>query len=149
MRVCNFITKYMGVLVLLMAALTLFVPQTLNWAPLTWLAPLLGIALFGMGLTLNPQDFKVVFTRPKDILIGTVAQFVIMPGTAWLLTEIFSLPIRHSHWSNPRRLLSRRNGIKRNDLSCQRRSSLICCDYLYIDITCTNTHTSSYLVVGG
>jgi len=92
MRICNFITKYMGVLVLLMAALTLFVPQTLNWAPLTWLAPLLGIALFGMGLTLNPQDFKVVFTRPKDILIGTVAQFVIMPGTAWLLTEIFSLP---------------------------------------------------------
>ena len=47
--------------------------------------------MFGMGLTLNLQDFKIVFSRPKDILIGCLAQFTIMPLLAWSLARIFSL----------------------------------------------------------
>jgi BASS family bile acid:Na+ symporter len=34
--------------------------------------------MFGMGLTLKPDDFKVVFSRPKDVLFGCVAQFTII-----------------------------------------------------------------------
>ena len=48
--------------------------------------------MFGMGLTLSPNDFKVVLSRPKDILIGCLAQFTVMPSLAWLLASAFSLP---------------------------------------------------------
>jgi BASS family bile acid:Na+ symporter len=48
--------------------------------------------MFGMGLTLRPNDFKVVFSRPKDVITGCIAQFTIMPLLAFLLTKIFNLP---------------------------------------------------------
>lgn len=48
--------------------------------------------MFGMGLTLKASDFKVVFSRPKDIIIGAVAQFTIMPLLAFVLTKLFQLP---------------------------------------------------------
>ena len=48
--------------------------------------------MFGMGLTLSPQDFRIVFSRPRDVLVGCLAQFTIMPFMAWLLTKAFSLP---------------------------------------------------------
>ena len=48
--------------------------------------------MFGMGLTLKPHDFQVVFSRPKDVLIGCAAQFTIMPLLAFLLTKAFQLP---------------------------------------------------------
>lgn len=45
-----------------------------------------------MGLTLSPHDFHIVVSRPKDILIGCLAQFTVMPLLAWGLTYAFSLP---------------------------------------------------------
>jgi BASS family bile acid:Na+ symporter len=52
---------------------------------------LLGVIMFGMGLTLNLNDFKIVFSRPKDILIGCLAQFTVMPLLAWGLAKAFQL----------------------------------------------------------
>ena len=49
------------------------------------------IVMFGMGLTLKLEDFKLVFTRPKDILIGCLAQFTIMPLLAFALGKLFHL----------------------------------------------------------
>ena len=48
--------------------------------------------MFGMGLAMQWEDFRIVFTRPKDIFIGFLAQITIMPLLAWLLTKVFSLP---------------------------------------------------------
>ena len=48
--------------------------------------------MFGMGLTLKPSDFKVVFSRPKDVIVGCIAQFTLMPLLAFLLTKLFNLP---------------------------------------------------------
>ena len=47
--------------------------------------------MFGMGLTLNARDFEVVFSRPKDVIIGCLAQFLVMPALAWLLARAFML----------------------------------------------------------
>lgn len=62
----------------------------------TGLAPyisvLLGIVMFGMGLTLTAKDFSEVFTRPLEVLIGVVGQFVIMPCLAWALCTVLGLP---------------------------------------------------------
>ena len=90
--VCDFISKWMGVLVLVVAATALFVPASFNWIDTKTINPLLGIIMFGMGLTLSAKDFRVVLSRPKDILVGCLTQFIVMPLLAWLLSWIFSLP---------------------------------------------------------
>lgn len=91
LKVCSFISKYFAAIVVVVAALSLFLPSTFNWISTSWIAPMLGVVMFGMGLTLDPHDFKIVFMRPKDIIIGSLAQFIIMPLTAFLLTRIFGL----------------------------------------------------------
>ena len=81
----------MGVLVLAAALLALAFPNVLHQVSPTVINYLLGAVMFGMGLTLNLQDFKIVFSRPKDIIIGCLAQFTIMPLLAWGLARLFSL----------------------------------------------------------
>ncbi|SDJ93063.1 bile acid:Na+ symporter, BASS family [Pseudomonas delhiensis] len=56
------------------------------------IVPLLGLVMFGMGLTLKPEDFGEVIRRPGRVLIGVLAQFIIMPGLAWLLCRLLGLP---------------------------------------------------------
>ena len=91
-KVCDFIAQWMGLLVLLVAAVAMFVPASFDWIETNTINPMLGVIMFGMGLTLSPKDFQIVLSRPKDILIGCLAQFTIMPLLAWLLTLAFSLP---------------------------------------------------------
>lgn len=81
----------MGILVLLAAVLALVFPDSLRQIRPTVINYLLGVVMFGMGLTLNLQDFKIVFSRPKDVIIGCLAQFTIMPLLAWILVRLFSL----------------------------------------------------------
>ncbi len=91
-KLCNYISKYMGVMVLLVAALALFWPASFLWIDTWAINPMLGVIMFGMGLTLSPQDFRIVFSRPKDIIIGCLAQFTIMPLLALGLSWAFALP---------------------------------------------------------
>ena len=87
-----FFGKWMALIVIAVAALALFAPQTCLWIKTSWINWLLGIVMFGMGLTLKMSDFKVVFSRPKDIIIGFIAQFTLMPLIAFVLTKTFQLP---------------------------------------------------------
>ena len=91
-KVCDFITRWMGVLVLLVAVISLAIPASFVWLDTWVINPMLGVIMFGMGLTLSPHDFKVVLSRPKDILIGVLAQFTVMPLLAYGLALAFSLP---------------------------------------------------------
>ena len=90
-ELCRYITDYMGVLVLAAALLALSFPAALQHVSPTVINYLLGVVMFGMGLSLNLHDFKIVFSRPKDMLIGCLAQFTIMPLLAWTLARLFSL----------------------------------------------------------
>jgi len=90
-RVSAFISKYMAVFVIVIAAIALFQPWTFKWAA-SKVTILLGIVMFGMGMTLKLNDFRLVFQRPRDVFIGALAQFTIMPTLAWLLATIFNLP---------------------------------------------------------
>lgn len=58
----------------------------------TWVATLLGIVMFTMGLTLKPRDFALVFTRPVPVIFGVIAQFVIMPISAVIVVKLLGLP---------------------------------------------------------
>ena len=90
-KICNFISRWMGVLVLLTALFALLFPETFSVLKPTMINPLLGVVMFGMGLTLKFEDFKIVFSRPKDVIIGCLAQFTVMPLLAWSLAKGFSL----------------------------------------------------------
>ena len=79
-------------LVLITAIVSLLVPEPLAKVDIWIINPLLGLIMFGMGLTLNPNDFRIVFSRPKDVLTGCLAQFTVMPLLAWGLTKAFALP---------------------------------------------------------
>ena len=91
MKLCHYISKYMGVLVLAAALLALAFPSVLQQIRPTVINYLLGVVMFGMGLTLNLKDFKIVFSRPKDVVIGCMAQFTVMPLLAWGLAKVFQL----------------------------------------------------------
>lgn len=62
--------------------------------PLKWaIVPLLGVVMFGMGVTLTPSDFTATMKRPIIIALGVALQFLFMPLIGWLLTRLLSLPL--------------------------------------------------------
>lgn len=81
----------MGALVLMSAVFALIFPETVSHVKPTVINPLLGVIMFGMGLTLRADDFRIVFSRPKDVLVGCLAQFTVMPLLAWMLARVFAL----------------------------------------------------------
>lgn len=90
-KLSNFFGQNMAVIVIAVAALALLAPGSVSFIKTSYVNTLLGIVMFGMGLTLKPGDFKVVFSRPKDVVFGCIAQFTIMPLLAFLLTRLFRL----------------------------------------------------------
>jgi len=89
--ISDYIGRYMAIIVLIVAAVALFLPKSMLWISTSWINYLLMVVMFGMGLTLKLEDFKIVFTRPKDIIIGCLAQFTIMPLLAFLIGKLFGL----------------------------------------------------------
>ncbi len=77
--------------VLFFVALAFIQPQwfTVFAAYIPWF---LGVIMFGMGITLSPNDFKAVMKYPKAVAIGVCAQFILMPLIAYALVIAFQLP---------------------------------------------------------
>ena len=46
--------------------------------------------MFGIGIVINPHDFINIFKNFKVVLIGVIAQFTIMPVSAFFVSKIFS-----------------------------------------------------------
>lgn len=87
----RFVGNTFALWILLFAVLAFYQPAW--FLPLVkWIVPLLGLIMFGMGLTLKTEDFREVARRPLRVLIGVLAQFLIMPGLAWLLCQVLRLP---------------------------------------------------------
>ena len=90
-KLSTFIGNTFAVWVILFAALAFLLP-----GGFTWISPyinlLLGIIMFGMGLTLKLKDFKQVITAPKEVITLVVAQYTIMPLLAVGLVFLFQLP---------------------------------------------------------
>ncbi|APU14693.1 MULTISPECIES: bile acid:sodium symporter family protein [Actinoalloteichus] len=90
-RLAAAVGRWFALLVLLGAIVGLLIPgPAATLAP--WVPLLLGVIMFGMGLTLRGRDFALVAKRPYAVIIGVIAQFVIMPLTAWLIGTLLGLP---------------------------------------------------------
>lgn len=91
-RIVSFISSNIAWIILAVSILAVAMPESFLWIPSSSINWFLGIIMFGMGLTLNLSDFRVVFTRPLGVFIGCVAQFSVMPLLAWGLCYVFNLP---------------------------------------------------------
>ena len=82
------IQKTFALWVVLFAGIALLSPEPFVWmkAYITWM---LGLIMFGMGMTMTLDDFKGVMQNPKAVAIGVVAQFVVMPS----LIQSFERPV--------------------------------------------------------
>ncbi|WP_010631586.1 bile acid:sodium symporter family protein [Sporolactobacillus vineae] len=87
----RFLGKYFALFVLAAAVLCYFQPAVVTWV-LPYVSYLLGLVMFGMGMTLKRSDFSEVFKRPKDVLVGVCAHYLIMPLIAYALCLVFRLP---------------------------------------------------------
>ena len=90
-KVSSFLTKYIGVIIICFSVVAFFWRDGFAWTT-SYTSVFLGVAMFGMGLTIKMDDFKRVFSRPKEILIGFIAQYTIMPVIAWILCQLMQLP---------------------------------------------------------
>ena len=89
--VCHTLSTYASPFVIASAIVAFFVPVAFGWVHGNVSSIILGVIMLSMGLTLSVQDFKILFKRPLDILLGAVAQYTIMPLVAFTLTKIFGL----------------------------------------------------------
>ena len=85
-KTCRFITDWFIVWILLFTGWSLWKPQTFLWVlpNIKWM---LGVIMFGMGMTLSVGDFSRVFKRPRDVFAGAAAQYLIMPLLAYVIAR--------------------------------------------------------------
>ena len=91
LKLTQFVSKTFAIWVVVFAFIAAQFPETFKMF-VPWIPYLLGIVMLGMGLTLTFKDFAEVTRNPKAVIIGVVAQFVVMPLIAFLLVKLFQLP---------------------------------------------------------
>ncbi len=90
-NIVKFITKYFSLWIILGVVAAFYQPEPFK--PLAKYVPYCIMAvMLSMGLTVSLNDFKLVFSRPKDVFWGIVLRYMIMPFIALALTKVLDLP---------------------------------------------------------
>jgi bile acid:Na+ symporter, BASS family len=55
------------------------------------ISPLVQVIIFGMGMTLTPEDFRRVFAMPRGVVLCCVLHYTIMPLGGYLYARLFGL----------------------------------------------------------
>jgi len=88
----NTITRFFPLWAILLSAVAYVLPEL--FIPLKGsLFFLLGLVMFGMGISLKARDFLAVIKSPKPIILGLLLQFLCMPFFAWALSSWLQLPL--------------------------------------------------------
>jgi BASS family bile acid:Na+ symporter len=89
--IADFVGRWFALLVLAGGVVGLLAPaQTAAVAP--HIPLLLGVIMFGMGLTMRPVDFAIVAKHPKAVILGVLAQYTVMPLLGFAIAHLFGLP---------------------------------------------------------
>ncbi len=90
-KILSFYTKNFAVWVIVFGILAYLFP-----APFRVLGPgmewFFALTMFGIGVVLKTEDFRQIAAKPTLVLIGTCAQFTIMPFGAYAVAKLFNLP---------------------------------------------------------
>ncbi len=85
------VARIFSLLAIVATVLGIYFPEIIGKLS-SWVVPLLGIIMFGMGATLSIDDFKRAFKKPKAVLLGLILQFTLMPLLAFTIGTVFDLP---------------------------------------------------------
>ncbi len=90
-KILSFYTKYFAVWVILFAVAAYFFPGPFV-ALKDYNKHFFALTMFGIGAVLQLEDFKRIAKKPVIVLIGSAAQFTIMPLGAFILAKVFAFP---------------------------------------------------------
>jgi BASS family bile acid:Na+ symporter len=86
----KFLTKYLTLWIILAAVLAFIFPSV--WKPYGSVIPyMIGVIMLSMGLSMTPNDFKLVFTQPKAVIAGIVVLYVSMPLVGMAIGTLLNL----------------------------------------------------------
>ena len=91
-RISAWLSKWTPLFITLVAVGTYFVPSAFGWVRGYTQTAVLGVIMLTMGMTLKGEDFRILALRPLDLLIGSLAQYSVMPLVAWVLVHTMGLP---------------------------------------------------------
>ncbi len=89
--ISHMLARNTALFIIAVATVTYFFPSLCTWVKGTNQIIILGLIMLSMGMTLSINDYKNLLSRPLDMLIGTCAQFLIMPFIAITLAKLFNL----------------------------------------------------------
>ena len=82
------ITQNIGLIIIVFSIIAYFLPQYFSWMT-SYTTIFLAIAMFGMGTSIDEYSFKEILKHPREVIIGSLAQFTVMPLLAWFLAIVF------------------------------------------------------------
>lgn len=90
-RICEKFTRLLAVWVVLAGVIAYFFPCAFIACRfgMEWFFTL---TMLGIGMILDVRDFRPIFTRPHLVLLGTLAQFAIMPAAGFAVARLLHLP---------------------------------------------------------
>ena len=90
--VAAWLAKWTPLFISLVAVGAYFAPGAFAWVRGYTQTAVLGVIMLTMGMTLKGEDFRILAARPLDLLVGTLAQYIVMPLVAWGLVRTMGLP---------------------------------------------------------
>ena len=74
LSISQYLSRYTSLFIIIVAIIAFLMPDTFAWVQQGQRASvILGLIMLTMGCTLSTQDFRILLSRPIDILIGTIA----------------------------------------------------------------------------
>ncbi len=90
--VSAWLSKWTPLFISAVAVGTYFAPGVFGWVRGYTQTAVLGVIMLTMGMTLKSEDFRILASRPLDMVVGALAQFTFMPLIAWTLVRVLGLP---------------------------------------------------------
>ncbi len=88
---CKFIERHFLLLAVVLSAAAYIDPALFTWLK-PHIALCLGVIMFGMGLTLEIEDFALAVKNYKAVGLGVLLQYTVMPVLAVILSSLLGLP---------------------------------------------------------
>jgi BASS family bile acid:Na+ symporter len=90
-KILSFYTKYFAGWVVLFGVVAYFLPGPFV-ALKGYMDWFFALTMFGIGVVLQVEDFQRIVRKPVIVLVGSAAQFSLMPVGAFVLAKLFNLP---------------------------------------------------------
>lgn len=87
----NRVNRHFLVIALTASIIALVLPASFLWVK-PFIPFLLGLIMFGMGTTIQLDDFRDVWEKRRVVFLAALVQFTLMPGLGLAISSLLSLP---------------------------------------------------------